>query len=158
VSRGAIRVLLAASVAALLLVAGTAGARLTPSVGLKVSKHRDGPYDLVTAVNVPLGQSKSVYFKGKNNLEENLEATFDDDGSSSGLENFAVKWFRGHRNITSDVKGGGYDFTLKPDKQAIFRAKLTHNDPGDGFCLEANLSVPSTVAFSGVSVNQKCSF
>ena len=161
-TRGSIRVLLAlcaaALTAALMLSAGTAGARLTPPVTLKVAKHKDGPYAYDQVVNVPVGKSKSVYFKAKNTTGENVDAEFDDNGSSSGLENFVVKWFRGDKNISSEVKGSGYDFPLKANKQAILRAKLTHSDPGSGFCLDGEATANLITSFAGVAVNQKCSF
>lgn len=127
---------------------------------VKVAKHQDGPYSDYQTMNLPVGETKSAYFKVRNKANSNLlHMNFNDNTPDPDPEDFKVKWFKRDNNITSEVKSkSGYQFTLKQDKPLVIRAKVKHLDPGDGACIEGEaegLDVGDDIAL--LAVNTKCS-
>jgi hypothetical protein len=140
-ARGATRALLAAAVAATALaVAGPAGAG-GDDVGasIKIAKKKAGPYSpFLQDVNVPnSGRELFVRVKGDAANPGPVELRFGDDGSTSGVDGWKVKWFKHGDNISAEVKNEGYQFKVGPGQRKYFAARITPDDPSNGFCLEA---------------------
>jgi hypothetical protein len=149
-------VLLAACVAALVLPVATAGGG-EKFFKVRVAKKESGPYSVFQKVNIPVGESKSAYFKVKNKADSNLLHMNFNDNIPDPNPDFKVKWFRGDNNITSEVESeDGYPFTLKEDKPLIIRAKVKHLDPGAGVCIDAGAEgddVGDSLAVLGVNTD-----
>ena len=127
---------LATACAVLALGAGQAAA--APAFFTSVSKHKGGPFtESVQSVSIPPGATKTLYWKVRSNggNPPPYELSFDDgitkDPNPPG---FKIKWFRKDRNITSEVKGPGYEFKVDTEHPKVFRAQVRAVDEGS-FCL-----------------------
>jgi hypothetical protein len=134
------RSLVAGMIAAALVLTAAAGSAsaLTPQVVTKAGKHKSGPFthDL-QHINVPVGKAKTVYWQVKNKNGAPLDMEFNDAATGDGnTEGFRIHWFTGKKNISSDVKGDGYEFHMKTDAKKLFSAVVRHRSNGSpGFCL-----------------------
>ena len=128
---------LAAAILALALAPTASAGDLEASV--KVAEgDKSGPYHgSLQNVNVKLGKTKTLWWrvKGKGNTET-LDLNFSDDGSSSMLENFKVRWFKHGEDKTEEIQGEGKPFHLDPGESKYFESRVKRIDPGDGFCIE----------------------
>ena len=134
------RVVLAvgAVVALMAIGAPSASAGLT-GISVKVAKQKDGDYKTYLGnVGVPANGERNLWFriKAAASNEEQRELRFTDDGSSSELENFKVKWFKHGENVSAAVRTEGQPFKVDPGEKKYFNASITRTDPGGGFCLE----------------------
>lgn len=82
-----------------------------------------------------MGQTKTLYWKVKNNSGDSHQDMSFDDASTPDPSGYKIKWFRRKQNISSQVKGVGYEFSLGDGKTKIFRATLKRISSGMGFCL-----------------------
>ena len=73
------------------------------------------------------GKVKSFHIKITNTTPKNTLAISMTAESENEL-GYTQKWFRNSNNITSDVKGAGFDFKLTPGQAKKFRLKLKAND------------------------------
>ena len=122
--------MLAAAVAVALPASASAG---DPVVFMKVAKHKDGPYKTVQGASIALNQTKDFYWKARNVTDAKLpDVLLTDDGPFP--PGWIVRWFKGNDNVTSDVKGDGYEFALKPGKSKFFRSRLKRTEPADDLC------------------------
>jgi hypothetical protein len=131
-------------VAALVLAVGAGSASaLAPQVVTKAGKQKSGPFthDL-QHLNVPVGKAKRVYWQVKNKNGAPLDVVFDDAATEGPqTEGFRINWFRGKKNISSDVKGGGYEFHMKTGAKKLFSAVVRHrSNASPGFCLGGQTS------------------
>ena len=120
----------------------------------KIAKQKSGPYsgDSITRVIDP-GQSKAFYLKASTLPgDEPQSATL----SQPGKAIYKTKYFKGDHNITQEVQGGGYEFTLK-DKPKKFRGvvKDIGNAP-DPSCIPIELETTSPGGVD-LGVNAICS-
>jgi hypothetical protein len=107
---------------AVLLLAGVAVAgTIQPEVG--VAKHRDGPYSSLITLNVPEGKEKSAFARVKNLNKFKFNMHLDGDVFQSG-DAIKARWFKGRRDVTKQVKHGGYDFGLGPGRKRVFRVEI----------------------------------
>ena len=142
-----------AAVVTVLVVAIGAGSAsaLSPEITVKASKHKSGPFthDL-QHLNIPLDAKKTVYWQVKNKSDLDLGLSFDDAATGGNPDGFRISWFKGRKNVSSDVKGAGYDFPLKAHKRKLFAAVVRHNSTGvPGFCLGGQAS--GAIVFSDSS-------
>jgi hypothetical protein len=153
-------VLLAACIAALGLPVATAGGG-EKFFTVRVAKDQNGPWKVSQNVNIPVGEAKGAYFRVKSRADGNLpNMNFNDFTDDPNSEDYKVNWFKGKDKISSEVKSAeGYEFTLKPDKPLVIRAKVKHvADPGDGTCVDgwAERDVGDD-SFALLAVNTECS-
>lgn len=108
-------------------------------------------------MNPDVGQTKTLYWKAKNNSGDPQDLSFD-DASTPKLSGYEVKWFRGDHNISSQVEGSGYEFSLGDGNTKIFRARLERVSSGMGFCLGGQAGTPDIPWFDGAyfGVNGDC--
>jgi hypothetical protein len=130
-----------ATVASLAIAPAPASA--APPFFVDASKHRDGPYSNESPIpaSVKPGQTKSFFWQASSSQDRALVL---DDASTAEQDHqgLHIKWFRGRHNISSDVEGSGYEFTLKADKPKIFRTQIRATGHGD-VCLIAHFEMPS---------------
>jgi hypothetical protein len=148
--RGSIAAAVVAVAAIALPASASAG---EPAVSLKVAKHKDGPYKPEVRTNIKLNQAKDFYWKARNVTDAEFpDVLLTDDGPYP--TGWIVRWFRGDDNITSDVRGDGYEFVLQPGKSKLFRSRLKPTKTADEVCHAAGAgpSEPAT-DFALVVVN-----
>lgn len=133
---------LAAAIAVAALLAPFAASAGEPDASLTVAKHADGPYGTVTTVNIPAGQSKSVYWRVKNQSPGKLTDLLLSDSDTDYPVGWKARWYRGQKEITEGVQGGGHEFTLKKDASARFRLKLKAGDEADQWCVNVTVGKP----------------
>jgi hypothetical protein len=139
---------LAAACLAALLAFGTAQALAAAPISVTTAKHKGGPYssDAVTNANVPPGKTKSFFWKITTPGSSDLDVTLDDASTPDpNPDGFKIRWFRRHQEISSAVKGPGYEFVLPPDKALKFRAQVTGLQHKH-FCLGGQFSITSPVS------------
>lgn len=159
-------VLLAGLVAALALIAAAlvplSAAAPAPARGglpasLKSAKEKDGPFKEVVRVNMPVGDMKVVWFRAKSSADKPQQFGFNDAESSSELEGYKVKWFKGDQNVSSSVQTEGQLLVLEPGDPKFLQAKVKRTGPGEPFCLIGQLfdkSLDKKNAYAGV--NDEC--
>jgi hypothetical protein len=142
-----------AGIAALGLIATLAIGATTASAGdqlimVKAAKHKDGPYKPdVQSLNLDVGKSKTLYWRVKNiDNDEKLQLAFN-DAATGDPEGYSIRWFKGKKNISPEVKGIGYSFNLKPGTKKTFSATIKHKFDGDPVvCLGGQADGPTTQA------------
>lgn len=131
-----------------------------PFFEVRASKHRDGPYlETMQDVNVPIGDAKSLYWKVKHITGGTLEMRFTDALTETpNPEGLEIRWFRGTKEITTEVKGSGYEFKLPKDSRKLFRARVKAVGPSDGACVvgQADRIDPPFSDNAGFAVNGPC--
>lgn len=144
---------------ALALAAGPASAG-DPFFEVSASKHKDGPYLNTTQnVNVPIGDAKSLYWKVKHVTGGKLEMRFTDALTETpNPEGLEIRWFKGTKEITDEVKGSGYEFTLPNGSRKFFRARVKAVGTSDGACVvgQADRIDPPFSDNTGFAVNGPC--
>jgi hypothetical protein len=147
-----------ASCGALALTAAPAFAG--PPFDVKASKHKDGPYlETTQSVSVPIGDTKSLYWKVKHVSGGALEMRFTDALTQSpNPEGLKIRWFKGTKEITNEVKGSGYEFTLPNGSRKFFRARVRAVGASDGACVvgQADRIEPLFSDTAGFAVNGPC--
>jgi hypothetical protein len=160
--RGILRIL-GVIAAAALLAAPPAGAGDNDIQGasVAVARQKDGPYKGYTGdVKVPEGKTKDLWFRvnGAGSLTETIDLRFLDDGSSSD-EDYKVKWFKGKKNVSQDVKNEGYSVTVGKSQKRYFRASITDVGPEEGLCLEGEIVFDMTLSeFAAAGIETECAF
>jgi hypothetical protein len=148
------------------LALGVAEAAGPPGIDTKGAKHKDGPYlDDIQQVRIRIGSSKTLYWEVTNNtvISQNRILT-DAATGAQDTSGYNIKWFRGKTNISTDVKGTGYEFTLQGGGTKRFSARIKHKSAGsDAFCLGAqaepippNTEPPADGAFFAIPSLSKC--
>ncbi len=127
------------ALAILLAAAAQAPGRGGLPASLKAAKQKDGLFKTEVRVNIPIGDAKVVWFRAKSMADKAQQFAFKDDGSSSELEGYKVRWFKGHQNVSSDVYTEGHLFVLDPGESKFFQAKVKHTGPGDPICIVGEL-------------------
>ena len=119
-----------------LVLAHPAGA--IPVLDYKIAKKADGPYDYfgVKFNNIDVGDSKNVYLKVKSNAPDPASATFIQDTNAGG---YKLKFFKGAKNITSQVEPPGYEFLAQPDRVKRFRVNIKRTGQLADVCIEIPL-------------------
>jgi hypothetical protein len=126
--------------------AAVAGGPGTPV--LKGAKKKSGPYSSELRVKVG-DERRNVFVRVKSTHDATQTATLTEGRAGQGdpEADYHVDWFRGKKDVSHDMQTSGYEFTLKPNKPKLFRARLRAeaNNPED-FCLYTNVQVdePST--------------
>ena len=142
----------ATGVAAALAFAGPADAGTSPS--LKVSKRASGPYtDSTISMTIDAGQKKDFFLKARNTSGTNAAAQLEE---TSPVE-YTTKYFRAGKNITAEVKGGGYQFTLTA-KAKRFRVvvKDAGGAPDETDCIIERLNAGIPHDEARVGINGSC--
>ncbi len=149
----------------------SAAALSPPASGLetifdvKAAKKAGGNYkDGVQNASISQGKTKLFYWKVESNSPDTMAMDFDDAATGdSGGDDYKIKWFKGKKpkgtaDITSDVKGAGYGFTLKADKTKYFTAQVKPKPGASTLCLGGQASNnPQTFADAVYfSVNGAC--
>jgi hypothetical protein len=131
-----------------------------PPFRVKASKHEDGPYlHTIQSVNVPIGDMKTLYWKVKHVSGGSLEMRFTDALTEfPNPEGLKIRWFKGPKEITEEVKGSGYEFTLPNGSRKLFRAKVRAVEDSDGACVvgQADRIEPPFSDNVGFAVNGPC--
>jgi hypothetical protein len=133
------------SAALVALVAMAVGATTAsagdPFVKVRAAKHKDGPYlHNPQGLMLPAGESKTLYWRVKNIApDQKLELRFD-DAATDPEDDYRVRWFKGHENITSDVSGPGFEFKLKAGAKKLFSARVKHRTNSGILCLGGQAS------------------
>jgi hypothetical protein len=139
-------VLAAFMLAALVLTAPQSSAGPTDPFGVRAAKEKDGQYTtFLQALKVPVGEKKTVYWRIKSKVETDLSAKFDDAATPNpNPGGYKVRWYKGKKEVTTEVKGDGRPFTLPAGGAKTFRATVKHVEPSAGFCLggQAQTAVP----------------
>jgi hypothetical protein len=95
---------------------------------LRVAKNPDGPFKDAVTAQLGVDDARNFYLRAKNR-------TADPDDFSLGLDfeqgDYGLKYFRGTNNITSEVKGDGYDFELAPGQVKKFRVRIKRQSTSD---------------------------
>lgn len=140
----------AATAAVVLAVPSIAAA--APLATIQVSKHKDGPFkDDQIKDNLSVGEVHDYYFKATNNTDDPQQLTL--NSFSSTTPQYKKTWFKGDKNITSLVTGGGYGLTLK-QKPKLFRAHVKKKDTGSATCLDGQLyQGMSFIDFAAVAID-----
>jgi hypothetical protein len=124
-------VVLAATVA--LSFATPAGAGETSTLlKARVSKHSDGPFKSRVEIDVQFepGNKGNAYLKVKNLTGATQEANLTEHkGDFFGYE---TKFLRNGVNVTTHVRGSGYEFTVPAEGSVLFRAKAVHDGQTKG--------------------------
>ena len=127
-----------------------------PEVPIKVAKHADGPFQSGSFMVNVKSKPRSFYFKIINRDDHDLDVTLDDVSHGDGLADFGVRWFRGNRDITQEVRATGHAFGLKQSKARVFqgRVKPKVGNPGE-ICLAPRFHVEpdSYDAVHGIYIN-----
>jgi hypothetical protein len=100
----------------------------------KVSKRIDGRFKQHVEIDVQgePGDKGNAYLKVKNRTGATQEANLTEH--KGDFDGYTTKFFRNDVNITTHVRGSGYEFTVPPGGSTLFRAKAKH----DGFSLGVN--------------------
>lgn len=135
---------------ALVVALPATSALAAPAVTVKVAKHKGGPFtEDVEQVNITA--PKTLYFKALSNGGGQHDATLIHGSCCAGVHDFKVHYFRKHNNITSDVRGSGFDFPLAIGNPWTFRIRVEPKVANpDQYCLFPHVSIDaSAVEFRG---------
>ena len=109
---------------------------------------------------MPIGDTKSLWWKVKQLSGGAHEMRFTDALTPSpNPEGLKVRWFtRGGKDITGEVKGAGYEFTLPNNSRKFFRARVKAVGPSSGACVvgQAQTIVDPHSDTAGFAVNGPC--
>ena len=158
--RGSIRLFLLCVAAAALVLPATSAIGLEPLFKVRASSDKDGPFHVIDEMHVGVDKTKSAYFRVKSSDDEDLHGMMFGDGgtTSPNPEGFTVRWFKGDKNITGDVKDAGFEFTIRSDKPTLFRAQVKHVESGGGFCMQGVVTGEPGGASAAMGVNHECKF
>ena len=134
-----------------------AGALAGAELQVRTAKKASGPYAQVTRLNIPDGESKNGYVRVKNKLDKKVGATLTYEIVIVSDPEYTIRWFKGKKNITSDVANAGYDFGLRPGKSKIFRARIKAPNGAEPMCMSAVTDIGGS--FSGnafLAANSNC--
>ena len=128
---------------------------------VKASKHLDGPYlETTQDVTVPIGETKSLWWKVRQLAGGSQEMRFTDALTQfPNPEGLKIRWFtKGGKDITSEVKGSGHEFTLPNDSRRFFRARVKAVGKSSGACVvgQADVIDPPHSDNAGFAVNGPC--
>ena len=121
---------------------------------LKVAKKRSGPYHELLEINLGAGKSKEFFLKARNASGADPQSA---NLQELGFPIFKTKYFRGEKNISLEVKGDGFEFTVT-DNPKRFRGIIKDTDAGaEHDCLEQRLQVESgDFDDANIAVNGEC--
>jgi hypothetical protein len=150
-----IRRCLAAGLCALAALALAAPAAEAGGLEVRVAKSADGPYQPSEQLrlNVAAGKTKTGYIrvlnKGIPTATLNLTQLIYPPPPA-----YKLRWFKGQRNITGDVRTSGFEFKLKPNARKTFRMRVTPKDTPDEACVGGRFATsPKTALYGLFSVN-----
>jgi hypothetical protein len=143
-----------------LLIAPSAEAG-DPTVTLKISKHRDGPFvhDLSESGNPPSlaeGEHKNFYLRAKNKVANALDPNLINGFVSN---DYTARYFRKDNEITDALFTSGYDFHLGVGKTKSFRLRIKRKSgsANDGCVVTDVLTdVQQDFALVGFNVQSAC--
>ena len=117
---------LLAGLGALLFGGVAAAGTLLPEV--RLAKHREGPYqDDFIKLKLEKGQQKSAYARVTNPNKFKLSITFTSPIDQPDPGDIRVRWFKGRKDITKQVRRGDYEFGLGAGKHRVFHAEVKAN-------------------------------
>jgi hypothetical protein len=132
------------------------------AIGVLGAKNADGPYRVFQNLQLAEGQTKTVYWKVINPRGTDQEVSLDDYGTGT-TPGFRFTWFKGAKakasqDITSQVSGSGYDFTLDAGDTRQFSTKVKRTSDASGACVLARVldSTSGDLVSGGFSVDTVC--
>ena len=122
--------LLAGALIVLAGVLASPATALDPLYTVQVAKQKSGDYDRYDTVTLDVGDKRTLYWKVANKTEEDYKVDFNDAATENpNPAGFKVKWFRGDKEITDEVKNGnGYRFKLLEGEKEFFHATIKRTD------------------------------
>jgi hypothetical protein len=150
-----------ALVAALILLAAIPSApaaeRGTAPFGVKVGKSKDGKFRQTMTVPLPVGERRDYFFRLRLKGDQPDHGVIFDDAFTTNPhpEGYRVQWYRNGENVSSEVKGPGYDLTLKAGKPRYFRVTVKALDT-QFECVGGRLADLSDTRYAFLNLNGPC--
>ena len=123
------------------VVAPSLSSARIPIFDVSAAKDANGTYQ-TGSQDASIGESKTkhFYWKVESNAGGDQSMSFDDALTGESDDGYKIKWYKGKKpksskNISSDVKGSGFGFTLKNGKRKFFSAEVTRQPGAGTLCL-----------------------
>jgi hypothetical protein len=151
---GSRRQVIRAGLGALAVLALAAPAAEAGGLQVRVAKSADGPYQTgEPRLNVGAGTTKTGYIRAANKGVATATLTLTQLIYPPPAA-YKLRWFKGQRNITGDVRTSGFEFKLKPETRKTFRVRVTPKDTPDEACLGGRFGTsPKTALYGLFAVN-----
>ena len=120
---------------------------------MQVSKVKAGPYGPEAHLNVPKDKTRRAFYKINNNTPDPVEYTFTQ--SAAGSPKIKLSWYLGQEDITSAVKGDGYEGEIAGNSSVIIKLKAKATGNGSK-CVEGVASSGDAHQLNPVSINTFC--
>jgi hypothetical protein len=119
------------------LVLAAAPSDAGTGIELGVAKSKSGPFEEQVRRKVALGKKRNVYIRAKNRDTDTLDANL---FSPDEADDYKFKYFKSNgTNITGDVLGSGYAFTVAEGKAKKFRMLIKAKDGTAAECVYTEL-------------------
>jgi hypothetical protein len=113
-----------------------------PAGKIKASKHEDGPYSGGTTTDhMSVGETQDYFFKVVNRRDD--RQAFSLESGVPEAPGYDRTWFKGNKDITTDVTTDGYEFEIGKSAK-IFRVQVTRSSGGDSQCIDGHLDKGSS--------------
>lgn len=144
-------------IGALALGAGPANAG-PETVKLRVSKHKDGPFQSTVHYNLDSGEKRTMYLRVKSKDEGPLPIPV--TMSQNVQANLQSNWFKGRgpggQDITSQVVAGTYMFDIDSGAKRFFRWKIEQLDSAASCGLTAINYPDFGLSYANVDARGNC--
>lgn len=136
----------------MLLAAGLAetarSGLVVPVPVVKLARDADGPWINKPVINGKLkpGKAKDFFVKIRNTTDHKQNARLELRG---GDPSYRLRWFKGRRNITSEVRGGGFEFGLRPRPARVFRLRIKATAAPGEMCVGGQFHVMPDDVYRG---------
>ncbi len=118
-----------------------------PLFTVTAAKQSDGNYKAgIQNASISQGETKLFFWKIETDESVDQSISFDDAATGdAGGDDYKIKWYKGKKpksskDVSSAVKGAGYDFTLKAMKRKFFTAKVKPKPEAESLCLGGQAS------------------
>jgi hypothetical protein len=144
---------------ALALFVPVASAGPPPPASVDIdSKKEGGPWVEDDYLHMNVGQkTKSIFWRVRNQDTGDHDVALTEDLGGAGMNDYRVRWYRGDKDITGNVRGLGYGWIFASDEikkfEATVKAKGANPDP---ICVSAFFDAPvdkNTPYISGAYIN-----
>jgi hypothetical protein len=123
---------------------------LNPDATLGASKHKDGPFVAQAHVKIDVGSSRDVYFKATSFLEDPQDLKLQSFATERPA--YKVTWFKGRHDITDEVRGAGYEFSLGPHRKKLFRVHVKRKQGHDATCVDGAIYTPGNTFVNSAAI------
>jgi len=100
-------------------------------------KKPGGPWIEYTSGQKRVGQEpKAVFWRVRNQDTGDQDVSVEERRSGDGQDDYRIRWFRGDKDVTNDLRGPGYEFTFASDESRKFKATIKAKKANPGpLCL-----------------------